>query len=364
MDGQISGSYTECGGTYTESWSFTDECDRTITHSRTITVEPASQAAFATPLPGDITIACGQAPPSGTPLAYTNGESGECLIEGSVDGQISGSYTECGGTYTESWSFTDECDRTITHSRTITVEPASQAAFATPLPGDITIACGQAPPSGTPLAYTNGESGECLIEGSVDGQISGSYTECGGTYTESWSFTDECDRTITHSRTITVEPASQAAFATPLPGDITIACGQAPPSGTPLAYTNGESGECLIEGSVDGQISGSHTSCGGTYTESWSFTDECDRTITHSRTITVEPAPLPTFTCPDDTDILCFVDLEAQIVADSTALANSVTVICDLMYEIEVTRPAFVDNCNDTEYEVTYQVIDECPENY
>ncbi|MBK8583411.1 MAG: hypothetical protein IPL86_16800 [Flavobacteriales bacterium] len=136
-------------------------------------------------------------------------------ITGSATGTITGSHDECGGSYTESWTFTDECSRTITATRTITVDPAPQAVFA-PV-SNTTIACGSAPPVGTALAYTNSATGACEITGSATGTITGSHDECGGSYTESWTFTDECSRVITATRTITVLPAPVAAFAATLP---------------------------------------------------------------------------------------------------------------------------------------------------
>ncbi len=299
VTGTIIGSHTECGGIYTESWTYTDDCGRTIDATRTITVEPAAVAAFAPT--SDISIACGSAPPTGTSLSYTNGETGACEISGSVTGSIIGSHTECGGSYTESWTYTDNCGRTIDVSRIITVEPAAVAAFAPT--SDINIACGSAPPAPSDLLYTNGETGACEISGSVTGSIIGSHTECGGTYTETWTYTDDCARTITASRTITVDPAAEAAFAPTT--DISIACGSAPPTGTSLSYTNGASDACEISGSVTGSIIGSHTECGGTYTESWTYTDDCGRTITASRTITVEPAAVAAFAPTSDISIAC-----------------------------------------------------------
>ncbi len=299
ITGSINGSHTECGGIYTETWTYTDDCGRTIDASRTITVEPAAVATFAPT--SDISIACGSAPPAPSDLSYTNGETGACEISGSVTSTINGSYTECGGTYTETWTFTDNCGRTIDATRTITVEPAAVAVFAPT--SDISIACGSAPPTPSDLSYTNGASGACEISGSVTGTIIGSHTECGGTYTETWTYTDDCGRTIDASRLIVVEPAAVAAFAPT--SDISIACGSAPPAPSDLSYTNGASGACEISGSVTGSIIGSHTECGGIYTESWTYTDDCGRTIDATRTITVEPAAVAAFAPTSDISIAC-----------------------------------------------------------
>ncbi|WP_298905119.1 hypothetical protein, partial [uncultured Psychroserpens sp.] len=47
------------------------------------------------------------------------------------------------------------------------------------------------------LGYTNGGTGACEISGSVQGELSGSYDECGGLLEVDWTYTDDCDRTIT-----------------------------------------------------------------------------------------------------------------------------------------------------------------------
>ncbi|MBX2928179.1 MAG: hypothetical protein KF852_10120 [Saprospiraceae bacterium] len=283
------GTPSACGYTITRTWTATDANNNTSSCNQFITVSPAAPASFATPLPGNISIACGAAPPTGTPLSYSNGATGACLISGSVTSQITGSFTACaGGTFTETWTFGDACDRTISHSRTITVQPAPAASFVS-LPGDITISCSQAPPAPSSLNYSNGQMGACLISGSVTSQITGSFTACaGGTFTETWAFGDACDRTISHSRTITVQPAPAASFIGPLPGDITVSCsvGETLPTSS-LSYSNGQTGACTISGSVTSSITRNLQACPAVFVETWTFADLCGRAITHSRNIIV-----------------------------------------------------------------------------
>ena len=346
----ITGSHDECGGSYLESWTFTDDCSRTITASRTITVDPAPMAVFAAT--SNTTIACGSAPPTPTSLAYTNSASGACIISGSVTSTISGSHDECGGSYTESWTFTDDCSRTITASRTITVGPAPVAVFATT--SNVTIACGSAPPTPTSLAYTNSASGACIISGSVMGTITGSHDECGGSYTESWTFTDACSRTITAMRTITVDPAPVAVFATT--SNTTIACGSAPPTPTSLAYTNSASGACTISGSVMSTITGSHDECGGSYLESWTFTDACSRTITAMRTITVDPAPVAVFATTSNTTIACG---SAPPTPTSLAYTNSASGACEITGSVMSTISGSHNECGGS-YTESWTFTDAC----
>src|SRR5690606_9817810 len=298
VPGTLAGSFDEGGGTQTITWTFTDECDRTITHTQNITIDPAPQAAFVNP-PTDITLTCEEAATyTVSDLAYTNGESGTCEIAGSVPGTLAGTFDECGGTQTITWTFTDECDRTITHTQNITIDPAPQAAFIN-APADITLTCDDAQNFVvSTLNYTNNETGSCEIAGSAPGTLAGSFEECGGTQTITWTFTDNCGRTITHTQNITIDPAPQAAFVNP-PGDITLTCDDAQNfTVTDLNYTNNETGNCEIAGSAPGTLAGSFDECGGSQTITWTFTDDCGRTVTHAQNITIDPAPQAAFVNP------------------------------------------------------------------
>uniref|UniRef100_UPI001F3C0445 T9SS type A sorting domain-containing protein n=1 Tax=Membranihabitans maritimus TaxID=2904244 RepID=UPI001F3C0445 len=184
--------------------------------SRTITVNPAPEASF-TNEPQDETIECSEAPPTGQMIAYFNSATGSCTISGQVMSTISGSHDECGGSYTESWTFTDECNRTINGSRTITVNPAPEPEFDEV--ENITIDCSEGIPQSTQLTYDNGMEGACAISGVVTSTIEelngnnlaaqvetrGISAICPRIFVERWSFTDGCNRTISASRTITME---------------------------------------------------------------------------------------------------------------------------------------------------------------
>jgi hypothetical protein len=147
------------------------------------------------------------------------------------------------------------------------------------------------------LNYTNGATGSCLISGTVQGVRTGSYTACGGTLTDTWTLPAPCPggQPIVHTRTVTVTPAPIAAFVN-APGNITATvCGVAPQPSS-LTYTNGQSGPCLITGTVMSTITGGNSANCGTYTETWTFTDACGRTIRHTRTIEVPCCTVCTLT--------------------------------------------------------------------
>src|SRR5205085_8435053 len=167
--------------------------------------------------------------------------AGGCLIAGCVTSTQTAAPGTCGGVVTETWTFIDPCGRgSITKVRTITVSPAPIASFTNP-PQNVTVSCGGIPAVSC-LAYSNAGAGGCLIAGCVTSTQTTAPGLCGGVVTETWTFTDACQRTIFYSRAITVNPAAPAA-CTSTPSNVTVNCGQIP-APTCLAYSNGGSGAC------------------------------------------------------------------------------------------------------------------------
>ncbi len=285
----VTGSADLCGGTITNTWTFTDVCNRTTTHVQTLTVTPVPIAVFDS-LPPSMTVDCADIPTSAPALNYDNGESGACAIMGSVPAVTTGSADLCGGTITNTWEFTDVCGRPISHVQTINVTPVPEADFDT-LPPSLTITCAEIPTSAPNLNFTNGLAGACEISGSVTPSITGSADLCGGTITNTWSFTDACGRTKTHVQTLTVTPVPEADWVDPPPASITVDCYNIPTSAPPLEFTNNLMGSCEIAGAATPSMTGSANECGGTITFTWSFTDACNRTKTHVQTVTVTPTP-------------------------------------------------------------------------
>src|SRR5205085_10133035 len=122
--------------------------------------------------------------------------SGNCLIEGCVTSTQTTAPGACGGVVTETWTFIDQCQRTISYSRTITIAPAPQAQF-TSNPPNIEISCDGLQVPGC-LEYSNGAAGDCLIAGCVTSTQTAAPGPCGGILTETWTFIDACQRTISY----------------------------------------------------------------------------------------------------------------------------------------------------------------------
>jgi hypothetical protein len=276
-------------------------------------------------------------------LSYTNNEVGACEISGDVPGTLAGTFDECGGVQTITWTYTDDCSRTITYVQTITIDPAPQAAFVNP-PVDITLTCDEAQNFVvTNLSYTNNEVGACEISGDVPGTLAGTFDECGGVQTITWTYTDDCSRTITHVQTITIDPAPQAAFVNP-PADITLTCDEAQNFVvTKLSYTNKEVGACEISRDVPGTLAGSFDECGGIQTITLTYTDDCSRTITHVQTITIDPAPQAAFVNPP-VDITLTCDEAQNFVVTNLSYTNNEVGTCEISGDVPGTLAGTFDD--------------------
>ena len=350
----MDGTSDLCGGELIFTWEDIDQYDRVITHTQTVTVEPTPEASFTDP-PDDITVSCENVPTTFDDLMYTNGESGDCQIEGMVTPTQAGTVDACGGELIISWEFTDACNRTIMHDQTITVDPAPPAAYVD-LPADMTINCSEVLDTPPSLEYTNGLTGDCQIEGTIIATQSGNTDECGGTIIYDWIFTDDCGRTISHAQVITVEPAAQADFLE-FPDDITISCDQLPFTAQDLAYTNNETGDCEISGTANPTESGNADECGGLLTFTWNFTDDCNRTIIHIQNVTVDPAAPATFdSAPADVTITCD---EADDPIPTLSYTNNQSGVCLISGNAIPTVTGGYDLCGG-EFTVTWEFIDNC----
>ena len=168
----------------------------------------------------------------------------------------------------------------------------------------------------------------CAPSGLAIGIESGAANFCdGGTITRTWEAIDNCDNIETHVQTITIEPVAEAAFLN-LPDDESVTCDNIPTAFPDLPYSNNLMGTCLIEGEATPTITEDFDPiCGGTITIEYAFTDMCDRTIDHTQTITIEPAPEAIFqNLPADINLSC---AEQSFTPENLMYTNS-SLVCPI----------------------------------
>jgi len=360
IEGSVSpttnGTFDACGATIVNTWEFTDACNNTIEHEQTIIIRPAEQAEFVNP-PSDITLACDDfLNYTIEDLDYTNNSTGACEIMGSVSPTITDNTNNCGGNIEVDYEYTDDCGREIQHSQSITIDPPPMATFLT-LPPDITVQCDEIPNPADGLDYTNSESGICLIEGIADVDIVEDLDVCGGAITNTWEFEDDCGRLLEHVQTITIEPAPEAEFLS-FPPNMTMDCAEFD-AFTPetLAYSNGKSGICLIEGDVEADMEGDVDECGGVMEFIWEYEDNCNRVIMYTQVITVNPAPEAQFiNVPSDVTVDCD---EANEDPEILQYDNGEGGICEIQGFVEGVPNGSVDACGGS-VEMVWTFVDNC----
>ncbi len=333
----------------TRTWSLTDDCGNTTTHTQTITVEDNTAPTFT--VPGDITIYkdedCNYDAAVGITGDVTD-EADNC--DATLDATFSDAVADgtCEGEQiiTRTWSLTDDCGNTTTHTQTITVEDNTAPTFT--VPADITIYkdenCNYDAAVGITGDVTD-EADNC--DATLDATFSDAVADgtCEGEQiiTRTWSLTDDCGNTTTQEQTITVEDNTAPTFT--VPGDITIYkdenCNYDAAVGITGDVTD-EADNC--DATLDATFSDAVAdgTCEGEQiiTRTWSLTDDCGNTTTHTQTITVEDNTAPTFTVPGDITIYkdenCNYNAAVGITGDVTDEADNCDATLDATFSDDV----------------------------
>ncbi len=299
----IESDTTKCGGTIIYTWEYTDECNRIINHTQMITILPPPSPQL-TDTPSDITLQCGEDVPPAIDMLVTNGISGRCKLEEIISPTIENQSTSCGGTITYTWEYSDECSNELSHIQIITILPPASALFIN-APMDITIDCDDYSTESTSIDYDNNEIGTCNISGTIDAVVTGEASACGSIIERTWSYIDLCGRSLEHIQIIQINPSSESSFESIPPSEITVSCGEIPEPST-INFSNGESGNCGINGTATGVITGSYDICGGTLLQTWSTADQCVNAIEYVQTINVLSAEDPVWiSLPVDITLGC-----------------------------------------------------------
>ena len=321
-----------CASNYilTRTWTATDTCNNTTTHSQTITVTDTTAPEFVEEdLPGDLSVECNSISDPAT-LTATDNCDAEIIVafeEVKTDGSCTSDYI-----LTRTWTATDACDNTVTHVQTITVTDTTAPEFVEEnLPGDLSIECDAINDPATLTATDNCDSEIIVVfeEVKTDGTCASDYT-----LTRTWTATDACDNTATHTQTITVTDTTTPEFVEEnLPGDLSVECDAVNDPATLTATDNCDTEIIVVfeEVKTDGSCASDYT-----LTRTWTATDACENTITHSQTITVTDTTVPTL----------ITEYEPEISASCSEIP-------------EVPALEFDDACNDELDEMFIETISE-----
>jgi gliding motility-associated-like protein len=342
-----------CGNTKTivRTWTVTDECGNSTSADQTITVVDTTAPTFT--VPDDITIECDVDPTDLTITGDVTDEADNCSANLEASYSDSSANGSCVNEYTitRTWTLTDDCGNTTTLNQTIFVVDTTAPTFT--VPADITIECDVDPTDLTITGDVTDENDNCSsgLEATYDDIISEG--NCPNTYTieRKWLVIDECENMSSHLQIITVQDTTAPEFIESLPADITVECDAIPETETLTASDNCEDvsvefSEEIVEGACIGNQIISRT---------WSATDSCGNTVSHTQIITVDDTTPPALVTPFDEDIIAACD-------DIPAVPNLVFEdACSNNIEVDFTEES--TQMNDFEdYSIirTWIVTDDC----
>ncbi|NPD48408.1 hypothetical protein, partial [Lentimicrobium sp. S6] len=121
--------------TITRTYSVTDACGNSINVTQDIIIEDATNPVFAA-APADVTVTCIDDVPVMSNLSWTDNCDGSGSVAG-TDAAIVG--TDCNGTVTRTWTYTDGGGNTASTTQTITILDNVNPTASNP--ANITIEC-------------------------------------------------------------------------------------------------------------------------------------------------------------------------------------------------------------------------------
>ena len=219
------------------------------------------------------------------------GATAQDAVDGSVTITVTGSVEAAAGTYTLTYSATDKAGNTATASRTIIVADTIAPTIA--LIGSETIAHEQGTnyvDAGATATDAVDDSVEVVITGTVN-------TATAGTYTLTYTATDQAGNISSATRTLVV--ADTAAPVITLTGAASINHEQ----GT--SYVDaGATATDAVDDSVEVVITGTvNTATAGTYTLTYTATDQAGNISSTTRTLVVADTTGPLITVPTDISV-------------------------------------------------------------
>jgi len=270
-------------GTYTVTWTYTDESGNTKTQKQTVIVDDVTD-----PVPSETSLddVIGECSAEITEIPTATDNCTEGSIIGTTDDPLS--YTEV-GTYEVTWTYDDGNGNTITQTQTVIVEdtipPAPDVETLPNVEGECSATI-----TTVPTATDN-----CIgsVEGTTDDPLT--YTEQ-GTHIVTWTYVDGNGNITEQTQTVIVEdktpPVPDVATLPTLEGECSVEIATAPTATDNCAGA--------ITGTTNGTLPITFDEK-GTHTVTWTYTDENGNTSTQTQTVKVEDITPPTILLSEST---------------------------------------------------------------
>ncbi|MFM7726631.1 MAG: hypothetical protein ACKO7B_08010, partial [Flavobacteriales bacterium] len=321
-----------CSSTITRTWVATDACGNSTECSQTITVLDTTAPQLNNLPASEISIECDAEVPAAAEVTIAdNCDENPSLIfnETTVEG-------DCGYSIVRTWYGVDQCENASeTFTQTINVQDNTAPVFNA-YEYYVHITCGETAPA--PTATDN--CGSVTVELIQDQLQSGG---CLGVWYRIYRATDACGNYTDAEQFVSIND-EVAPVLIGLPENSTVECSDLVLNGNG-GVTVSDNCDQEIEVIYTEEFIGQDDDCPETYdiVRTWVATDDCENTITETRTIHVQ-----------DTTAPVFVDFPANL-----------TISCDEEVPA-VVYPVATDNC-DENVDIFFaedMMPGSCPQNY
>ncbi|MDW8850998.1 gliding motility-associated C-terminal domain-containing protein [Flavobacterium sp. MMLR14_040] len=373
-------------GTYTNTWTVTDDCGNiSDTFTQVITIQDTTKPTWTSQVNSlDATLECSDLTALASAQALFPTASDLCDADVLNVVKTSGQFIASGscsnaGTYTNTWTVSDDCGNVSDiFFQVITIQDTTKPTWTTqPASLDATLECSDLTALASAQALFPTASDLCdtdvlnIVKTSGQFIVSGSCSNA-GTYTNTWTVSDDCGNVSDiFFQVITIQDTTKPTWTTqPTSLDATLECSDLTALASAQALFPTASDLCdadvLNVVKTSGQfVASSSCSNAGTYTNTWTVTDDCGNiSDTFTQIITIQDTTKPTWTSQVnslDATLECS-DLTALVSAQ--ALFPTASDLCDAdVLNIVKTSGQFVasGSCSNAgTYTNTWTVSDDC----
>lgn len=273
---------TRCGGNTQVTWTVTDDCGQSQSCTRTFAV-PAPPAVVLNCAVNTATQACQSQSAVNAAFATwlaTTTASGGC--NGQLNNNNTGAPPACGGSTTVTFTYSSFCAPLTTSCQaTFTVPAAPSVSLICPANTTTTACQTQAAVNAAYAAWlaTATATGGC--NGQLSNNSTGAPSACGGAKTVTFTYTSSCaPLSSTCQATFTVPNSPAVSLTCPVNQSIAGGLSQASVDAAYASWlaTASASGGC--GGQLTNNSTGAPSSCGGSKTVTFSYSNSCGQPTT------------------------------------------------------------------------------------
>jgi hypothetical protein len=303
-------------GTYTNTWTVTDNCGNiSDVYTQVINIVDTAAPTWATAAANlDRTVSCSDAAGLAAAQALLPVSSDNCDMDVSDIVKVSGVFVagSCpqAGTYTNTWTSTDNCGNVSdTFTQVINIVDTAAPTWTTVASAlDVTVSCSDAAGLVAAQALLPVSSDNCDMDVSDIVKVSGVFVagSCpqAGTYTNTWTSTDNCGNVSdTFTQVINIVDTAAPSWTTAAGNlDVTLSCSDAAGLTAaqalfPVAADNCDGDVTNVMKTVGAFVAGSSCPQAGTYTNDWTVTDACGNiSAVYTQVITIIDTTAPAWT--------------------------------------------------------------------